>query len=354
MGVLRRVSAQGWATRLSDVWDVGIVVLGSDERLDFVSTRAQILLRTSADDDLEERWLLVRRQIEPALQAVRVPNAGPVELQVRTAGSFTPDLRVQVHLVEEPEGVCYLLLFQNAARAESVDRSMRHAVNDQSLRSLAQDTAHNLKDVLNVIAMNMEVLSRIAANGALDSAQSRSATRSADVVSRELRRLDRSLDALLERDFVEREFPRTFDLKILMSSLLDLIAARAARQQVEVRATMHEETVEMRGFPDRVHGALLSLMVNALDAMPNGGTLNLSVTKTTTIQVRLCDSGPGIPLDRFPDLWKAHVTTKPLGTGLGLYLARSTIEAHGGTIVYQPNPGRGSCFVIELPKAVND
>jgi two-component system, NtrC family, sensor histidine kinase HydH len=328
-------------------------VLRSDEHLEFVSTRARSLLTASTDDDLNEQWRQIRRQLEPALQEVRVTNGGPVEVQLRGTGSFASDLRVQVHLVEEPECVCYLLLFQNAARAEAVDRSMRHAVRNRSLRSLAQDTAHNLKDVLNVIAMNLELLSRIAANGALDPAQTRSADRSAEVVSRELRRLDRSLDALLDRDLVEHEFPRRFDLKALLSSLLDLIAARAARQQVDVRSTMSEGTADIWGFPDRVHGALLSLMINALDAMPNGGTLNVSVTKASTIQVRVSDSGPGIATDQLQVLWRAHFTTKPMGTGLGLYLARSTIEAHGGTIGYLPNPGRGSCFVIELPEAAS-
>jgi signal transduction histidine kinase len=95
-------------------------------------------------------------------------------------------------------------------------------------------------------------------------------------------------------------------------------------------------------------------MVNALDAMPDGGTLQLSVVKTTTIQVRLCDTGPGIASETLPDVWRLHFTTKARGTGLGLYVTRTTVEADGGTISYQPNPNGGSCFIIDLPMAMTN
>ena len=95
------------------------------------------------------------------------------------------------------------------------------------------------------------------------------------------------------------------------------------------------------------------MLVNALDAMPDGGRLHVGVTKARTVQIRVCDSGPGIEPDRLPDVWKLHFTTKAQGTGVGLYVTRSIVEAHGGNIYYEPNHEHGSCFIIELPQAMS-
>jgi two-component system sensor histidine kinase HydH len=219
--------------------------------------------------------------------------------------------------------------------------------------SLSRDTSHDLKDVLNVIAMNVELLSRVATLGAGGPTELRRADRSTDVIRRELKRLDRSLDALLDRDMIDHEASEVFDVKAVCESILKMIAARAARQRVSVSTTMSEGAVEIRGFPDRIHAALLSLTVNALDAMPDGGTLHLSVNGTAGVRVSLCDSGPGISSDHVPDIWGLHFTTKARGTGLGLYVARSTVLAHGGTIRYLPHAGGGSCFVIDLPSTAH-
>jgi two-component system sensor histidine kinase HydH len=347
----RNVSPQSWAARLSDVWDVGVIVLGPDHRLQFASGRARILLGVSTEEELEERWRSVQRQVEPILRESGMGRSWPLQGLATSSRSSQPDLRVQVYVIEEEECVAYLVLLQELDRATAMERSLRHAAHSRSILSLARDNSHDLKDVLNVISMNIELLSRVTANASLTPAQLKSTNRCTDVVRRELRRLDESLDALLARDMIERPSPRTFDLKTTCESVLHLVAARAARQHVHVQSTMSEGTAEVTGFPDRLHGALLSLLINALDAMPTGGTLQLVLAKKATIEIRLCDSGPGIPKERLPDVWKLHFTTNA-GTGLGLYVARSTVEAHGGRIGYQPNPEGGSCFTIELPAAV--
>jgi signal transduction histidine kinase len=349
--LIRHVSAQGWAARLSDVWDVGLIVLGSDEQIDFINTRAKALLGAPGRD-IGERWRPVKRQIDPALAtARRIKGEGPLEVQAATVESARPNLRVQVFLVEEDECVGFLLLLQHVDRAAAIERALCDAARSRSLRSLFGDTAHNIKDVLNVISMNVELLSRAALNGPADAGGGKRASRYADVVRREMGLLERSIDALLDRHVEEREAPQTFDINGICEMILVLIAARASRQRVEVRWTSSEHPADVRGFPDRMHAALLSLITNALDAMPDGGTLKLSVAKATTIQVRVCDSGPGIASDRLPDIWRLHFSTKPLGTGLGLYVTRSVVEAHGGTIRHEPNSDRGSCFIIELPSA---
>jgi signal transduction histidine kinase len=292
--------------------------------------------------------------LNAALQEVRARQAASVEIRATTKQAGVLDLRVQIYVVEEQECVGYLLLLQDAARAAAIDRSLRNAARHRSLTSLSRDTAHDLKDVLNVIAMNVELLSRAAENGATDAAHVRQANRCAEVIRRELRRLDRSLDVLLNGNLTERDAPQLINLTTICEALLHLVATRASRQHVEMTSAMPAGSAEMKGFPDRLHGALLSLMINALDAMPDGGRLHLALTKDRIIEIRVCDSGPGIDADRLSDVWRLHFTTKAHGTGIGLSVARSIIEAHGGTIVYQPNPKGGSCFIVELPSATSN
>ena len=296
----------------------------------------------------------LRPQLDSALQEARAGQVAPVEIRTPAKHAAVGDLRVQIYLVEEEACVGYLLLLQDAARAAAIDRSLRSAARNRSLTSLSRDTAHDLKDVLNVIAMNVELLSRAAESVAADAAHVRQANRSADVVRRELRRLDRSLDVLLDGNIVERDTPQIVNVTTICEALLHLVATRASRQHVEMTSTLPESPAETKGYPDRLHGALLNLLINALDAMPDGGRLHLSLTKARTVEIQVCDSGPGIDTDRLSDVWRLHFTTKAQGTGIGLYVARSIIEAHGGTIHYQPNPKGGSCFIVELRSATSN
>jgi two-component system sensor histidine kinase HydH len=100
----------------------------------------------------------------------------------------------------------------------------------------------------------------------------------------------------------------------------------------------------------------LNLVVNALDAMPTGGTLELRVWQHAgTTFLRVTDTGPGIADDVLPNLWTRHHTTKPAGTGIGLHVARASVESHGGNIAYhRSDGGSGASFTMAFPKAKDE
>jgi len=204
-----------------------------------------------------------------------------------------------------------------------------------------------------VISISVELLRRTGVEGA-DQTRKREVVRAVEAIRREVRRLDRSMNGLLNDTNETRESPRAFDLSGMCRTLVDEIAARASRQHVVVRLTLPRQPVEVWGFQDRLSVAILSVLVNALDAMPDGGALQLSVVRADNgeIEIHVRDSGPGIPSERLVEVWNIHSTTKPRGAGIGLPVARAAVESHGGTIHYQPNPEGGSCFVIALPPAV--
>jgi two-component system NtrC family sensor kinase len=102
--------------------------------------------------------------------------------------------------------------------------------------------------------------------------------------------------------------------------------------------------------------ALLNLVTNALDAMPNGGTLSIvAAARPEGVRVEVADTGSGIPAALMDRLFDAWVTTKPTGqgTGLGLAIVRDVVRAHGGSIAAS-NQATGALFVIDLPAAHSD
>jgi signal transduction histidine kinase len=234
-----------------------------------------------------------------------------------------------------------------------IDQSLRHAVRDAALASLARDTAHDLKGILNVITMNVELLSRSAQDPVAFPLTAEQVRHCADALQRKLRRLDRSIDVILGHRTDDADPRSRVDLTECCGRALDLVASRAAKQRVEVTFTS-TQPVFVSGCCDDVELALLALLVNALDAMPDGGRLNVATSDRPTPTACISDSGAGVAPDRLDDIWRLHFTTKPHGTGLGLTVARQIVEDHGGALSYRPNDGGGSSFVIELPRPVSN
>jgi two-component system sensor histidine kinase HydH len=99
-----------------------------------------------------------------------------------------------------------------------------------------------------------------------------------------------------------------------------------------------------------LHRALLNLVQNALDAMEPGGTVTLRGQPTATqVQLHVRDTGVGIPAERLATIFEPLYTTKPGGTGLGLYIVQEIVAAHGGQVTAESVVGQGSIFTVTLP-----
>ena len=103
--------------------------------------------------------------------------------------------------------------------------------------------------------------------------------------------------------------------------------------------------------PELLHRAISNLVLNAMDAMPKGGTLTLR-TKTADGKVimEVADTGSGLTREECERIFTPYYTSKQHGTGLGLAIVQSVVSDHGGRISVKSEPGQGTTFVIELPK----
>jgi nitrogen fixation/metabolism regulation signal transduction histidine kinase len=120
------------------------------------------------------------------------------------------------------------------------------------------------------------------------------------------------------------------------------------RFEVELAA----EPMPIDADPELLHRALSNLVLNAMDAMPDGGTLTLAAkTRGDGVEIRVSDSGAGMTPEECERLFTPYYTTKEHGTGLGLAIVQSVVADHGGTIAVESRTGGGATFVITLPKA---
>jgi signal transduction histidine kinase len=98
--------------------------------------------------------------------------------------------------------------------------------------------------------------------------------------------------------------------------------------------------------------AVLNLVQNAIDAMPQGGLLTLRGQGTATqVQLQVRDTGSGIPAEQLPHIFEPLYTTKQEGTGLGLYIMQEIVAAHGGKVMVESVVGQGTTFTLTLPRA---
>ncbi|HZI78762.1 MAG TPA: HAMP domain-containing sensor histidine kinase [Vicinamibacterales bacterium] len=236
------------------------------------------------------------------------------------------------------------------AASDDVTDLMADASRHRSIAAVSRDLGHEIKSVLNVITLNLALLSRVASTGQPSRADLELAARSGDVMRRELKRLDSYIDGILRVHARDDEGWQRVDLCGLCQRLALLIASRAARQRVTVRLNVPDTEVFINASPAQLQNGLLNLAINALDAMPNGGTLDLQVSGDgPTARFRIVDSGPGLSDAVRSDPWEPRQTMD--GTGIGLAVTKAAIDAHDGRIAYhRASGGQGACFTAEFTR----
>jgi signal transduction histidine kinase len=174
------------------------------------------------------------------------------------------------------------------------------------------------------------------------------------IIEHEIRRMEACIQTFLDFARPPASERRRGDLLAVVRRALALAEGRARRQGVTLVADLPPGLVELCIDPGQVQQVLLNLLLNALDALPRGGTVRLEVRPPTAAapfaEVRVADSGPGIAPRIRARLFEPFVSSKETGLGLGLSICRRLVEAHGGTIRGDNAPGGGGAvFTFTLP-----
>jgi signal transduction histidine kinase len=231
--------------------------------------------------------------------------------------------------------------------AERLQRQQRELLRAEQLAAvgqLAASVAHEVRNPLTAVKMLVELALRPRSPKSLTADDLR-------VIHRELVRLEQTVQNLL--DFSRLPTPRrtNCDLTEVVGQAVELVRARADQQNVVVAVRGPEAPVPARVDRDQVRTVVVNLLLNALDAMPKGGTVELILDDHPGHGVSLTvqDTGAGIAPEMAGRLFTPFASTKPTGTGLGLSLSRRIVEEHGGRLTAENRPEGGARFVIQLP-----
>jgi two-component system, NtrC family, sensor histidine kinase HydH len=255
--------------------------------------------------------------------------------------------------LEELEIVLHKIADQIGDVVERLQESRREALRAEQLAAVGQmaaGIAHELRNPL----MAMKILVQAAA----EASPAHLADRDLLVLEEEITRLERSTETFLDFARPPEIERRTFDLRLLIGQVLDLVSARAERQGIRLSCDFPEgQTIPIRADMGQVRQVLLNLVLNALDAVHDGGAVFVEIETATAagngspgwVTVRVRDTGRGLPSELGSKIFEPFVSTKPTGIGLGLSISKRIVESHGGQIQAVNRPGGGAEFTVRLP-----
>jgi two-component system, NtrC family, sensor histidine kinase HydH len=213
---------------------------------------------------------------------------------------------------------------------------------------LAGGLAHEIKNPLSTIRLNMELLAEDFED--TDSARDKRALRKVELVQKECQRLQDLLDDFLNFAKVRHLRQEPTDLNEQIDAILDFFRPEAQASGIEVVAYQapHLPTVQLDR--EAFRGALLNLLINARQALEPGGQIVLRTHATAEgVSLDVIDTGCGMNKETQSQIFDAFFSTKRGGSGLGLPTTCKMVEAHGGRIDVQSEPGKGTQFTIHLP-----
>jgi signal transduction histidine kinase len=241
----------------------------------------------------------------------------------------------------------FLIRLRDPEAQRKLNRQLQTADRLAAISKISGGVAHEVKNPLNAILLHVEVARAKLGRG--DS----NVVPEMDIIAREILRLDRVVRTFLD-------FSRPVELKldnvpvqVLVNEVVDLARPQALAGNIKIDVLQDADSVDVRIDKDLMKQAVLNVVVNAMQAMPEGGELRFASTVNgDTAEIRVSDTGPGIPQELREKIFRLYFSTKDKGSGIGLAMTFRIVQLHDGTIDFTSEPGKGTTFLIRLPIAV--
>lgn len=333
----------------------GVMTIGSDGVITSVNSAAERLLGLRASA-LVGRKVEELREVPPEL-AGWVGSARAGERLVHEsdlAWRVDEDRRAVVRASasqlrgESGEAEGLVILLRDITEVSRLELQLRRADKLAALGTLAAGVAHEVKNPLHALTLNLHLLKHEL--GRLERQWSEEAKGYLDVLESELRRIHRIVDNFLR--FAKPSVPevKPVALNALVERVVSLVAFESADHGVQIETEFDPAVETVPGDEGQLSQVFLNLAINALQAMPSGGVLTVRTRRRGPwVEVAVTDTGEGISREVLPHVFDPYFTTRSGGVGLGLAIAHRIIEGHQGTIDIDSEVGRGTAMVVRLP-----
>ena len=278
------------------------------------------------------------------------------------------DLDYQIHLKGRDELSRLALAFNQMAvdlskaqeqiirEAETkleLERNLRQSEKLATVGQLASGLAHEIGTPLNIIYGRTEMVKRRLEDEGIK--------KNLDTILHQTERITKIIQQLL--GFVRKKKPEQNALNIstILENTLDLLDHQIQKQRVRVTKDLRDSLPPVMGDPDQLQQVFLNLMLNAIQSMPEGGTIRLSASQRKTsreglegnqrlyLEIDVEDTGAGMERDVIQNIFNPFFTTKDTGTGLGLMVTQGIVRDHEGWIDVESEVRKGSVFKVYLP-----
>jgi len=245
-------------------------------------------------------------------------------------------------------GAGLMVRLRDPEATRQIGRQLQTADRLTAISRITGGVAHEVKNPLNAILMHVELARLKLAKGDNDLGQQM------DIIANEIVRLDRVVKTFL--DFTKPVELHLTDVPLdaCVNDIAELARPLAERANIEVLVEQHADGASIGVDRDLFKQAMLNVVMNAIEAMPQGGRLQFdSSVSGDNAEIRISDTGCGIPAEVKEKIFRLYFTTKTKGFGIGLAMAYRIVQLHDGTIEFTSEPGKGATFIIRVPTAAS-
>ncbi len=355
-----KIESQDWMITVNneilDHVQDGIIIIKPDLKIWMVNPSAEILLgyrSKEVTNQTIDNILIGPDSFLPLLESSKTDFAihrlGIVHIHNRNGDSVPVDARI-VPVTQNNELLSIIVYLRDVSENEEIKTRAQQLEHRAVLGEFTAVFAHEVRNPINNISMGLQILSRSFTED----------PKNKDMVDRMIHDCDRlthQMEAVLA---YSKPFDPKFesvDISILLQRILDRWKPRMARVGVQEFIQKSENLPLITADPRLLEQVFTNLIGNAVEAMTplQKGTLavhidiSMSISNYPQIEVKIIDSGPGIPEEVRGHVFEPFVTTKKTGTGLGLAISKRIITAHRGNITVESYPGGGTVFAVYLP-----
>ncbi len=233
-------------------------------------------------------------------------------------------------------------------KTRELEKRAMHSERLAFVGTLAGGLAHEIKNPLSTLNINLQLL--IEDLQSMTGENSKKVQRKIQALQKETQRLEEILNDFLRYARGQKLELENHDINEIVDGVVDFVTPEIKQKNIKILKSYDSHLPRCRMDSNLIKQAILNVIINAEQAMENGGELMIRTSRNGKyVQIDITDTGTGIPKDIINKIFQVYFSTKKTGTGLGLPTAKRIIEEHKGTISVQSEEGKGTNFSIKLP-----